>query len=140
VTRPTPMTEAEVFDGYDFRTNDGREGFEHFFRGHLNADQIAEVYYALYPEHRTEFPYTIDTDSIRHAWHTFTAHEDTCYLIADADPEDPFEPDDFNDSTFCSCKAHQALAHEGTGYEYRHPHDAVAVTPGAIAVTWVTIQ
>lgn len=139
MTTQTPMTAEEVFAGHDFRTNDGREGCDFYFRGHLTADQISETYYALYPEHRTEFPYNVDPDSVRHAWHRFTAHEDTCYLIASNDPEDPFTPDELRDPMFCSCQASQNMQHEGTGYEHRHPYPATAGQDGAIAVTWATI-
>jgi len=139
MTTQTPMTAEQVFDGHAFRSNDGREGTTYFFDGHFTADQIATQYYDLYPEHRTDFPYKVDTSSVRHAWHVFTAHEDTCYLIADADPADPFTQEELVDPTFCSCQAYQALAHEGTGYEHRHPHEALESTPGAIAVTWVDI-
>jgi hypothetical protein len=140
MTTQTPMTAEEVFAGHDFRTNQGREGTEYFFPGHLTADQIADTYYALYPEHRTNFPYAVKPGSIRHAWHVFTAHEDHCYLIADNDPDDPFTLDELRDFVFCTCAAYQALAHEGTGYEHRHPHHATDAQDGAIAVTWVTIE
>jgi hypothetical protein len=133
------MTLDAVFDGSDFRTNEGREGTTYFFNGHLTAEQVAEKYYAVYPEHRAQFPYVVVADSIRHEWHVFTAHEDDCYLIADADPDDPFDPDDFLDPTFCTCEAFQALAYDGTGYEYRHPHPASADADHSIPVTWVSI-
>ncbi|MGY0065130.1 hypothetical protein ACWY4P_53415 (plasmid) [Streptomyces sp. LZ34] len=139
MTTQTPMTAEEVFAGYDFRTNQGREGAEFFFNGHLTPDQIAETYYATYPEHRTEFPYAVDTASVRHTWHLFTAHEDDCYLIAEDHPSDPFEPDDFFDSALCSCAANAGLE-DGPGYEHRHPHPAAPEQPGAVAVTWVTIH
>lgn len=139
MTTQTPMTVQQVFDGHDFRTNQGREGTDYYFNGHLTADQIADTYYTLYPEHRTEFPYAVDRDSIQYAWHLFTAHEDTCYLITADDPDEPFQPDDFRDTTFCTCEAYQALAYEGSGYEHRHPHPATQGQSGAVAVTWVTI-
>lgn len=139
MTAQTPMTPSAVFEGQDFRTNEGRTGCRFYFDGHLTADQIEAAYFTLWPEHRTEYPYTVAQDSIRPSWHVFTEHEDTCYLIAAADPDDPFEPDDYRDATFCSCEAGPGLD-DGSGYEYRHPHPAAGDTPGAIPVTWVTIE
>ena len=138
MTIQTPLNTEQTFDGRDFRTNDGREGDTFFFNGHLTPEQIAETYYATFPEHRTQFPYKVDPGSIQHAWHRFTAHEDTCYLIAEADPDDPTQPDDFFDPTLCSCTARASLD-EGPGYEHRHPHPADAGQPGAIPITWATI-
>lgn len=138
MTTQTPLTAAEVFTGLNFRTNDGREGCDFFFCGHLTAEQVAETYYAAYPEHRTRHPYAIETGSIRRAWHRFTLHEDDCYLIAGGDPEMWPDPDDFFDPTLCSCAA-RASFDAGPGYEHRHPHPAAPGQPGAIAVTWATI-
>lgn len=138
MTTQTPMTPEEVFTGLNFRTNDGRQGDTFYFNGHLDAEQVAETYYAAYPEHRTRFPYAIETGSIRRAWHRFTLHEDDCYLIACADQDQPFQPDDFFDPTICSCSAAPSFD-AGTGYEHRHPHPAAPGQPGAIAVTWAAI-
>lgn len=136
MTTQAPMTVEKVFDGYDFRS-EHREETEHFFPGHLAAGQIESIYFGLYPEHRAAWPYTVDASSIRHAWHVFTAHEDTCWLITDNDPEDPYTDDDY---MLCTCHAaYNADDNTGSGYEYRHPHPATPDTPGAIPVTWVTI-
>lgn len=132
MTAQTPMTAAEVFDGYDFRTNGGRWGSRFFFNGHLTAKELVEKYRLTHPE--SEWTYTLDTTTARHAWQVFTPHEDTCYLVTDADPDDPFTADDYD---LCTCETYQCLEHEGSGYEYRHPHPATAGTPGAIPVTWV---
>lgn len=137
MTTQTPMTPEEVFTGLNFRTNDGREGCDFFFCGHLTAEQVDELYYAAYPEHRARYPYAIETGSIRHAWHRFTLHEDDCYLIAGA-ADAPFQPDDFFDPTICSCSAAPSFD-AGPGYEHRHPSPAAPGQPGAIAVTWATI-
>ncbi|MFD9056190.1 hypothetical protein ACFWCM_12820 [Streptomyces albidoflavus] len=139
MTTQTPMTTEAVFDGLPFRTNLGREGTRHYFNGHLTPDQIAHTYYELYPDHRTDHPHTIDTNSIEHAWHQFTAHEDTCALITDEDPDDPWTDEDYLDPTFCTCNAGPGLD-DGKGYEYREPHPASAGQPGAVAVTWVNIH
>ncbi|TQE33110.1 hypothetical protein [Streptomyces ipomoeae] len=139
MTTQTPMTVDAAFAGHTFRTNEGREGTTYFFNGHLTIEEVTKQYFELYPEHRVEYPYRVDGKSLRHAWHVFTAHEDDCYLITDDDPDEPFTPDDFENPTFCTCEAYQALAYDGTGYEYRHPHDATADTKGSIPVTWVTI-
>jgi hypothetical protein len=133
------MAVQQVFDGYDFRTNDGRNSTEFFFNGHLTVDQIAETYYAAHPEHRTEYPYAVGPGSIRHAWHLFTLHEDTCYLIAEADPGQPFEPDEFFDPILCSCAAAASLDDDPSRH-HRHPHPAAPGQPGAVPVTWVTIH
>lgn len=139
MTIQTPMTAEQVFDGHDFRTNEGREGDRYYFSGHLSADRVADLYFALYPEHKTDFPYEVVKDGMERTWHVFTTHEDGCYLIAGADPDDPFEPDEFFDSSLCSCKAQQGFE-EHPSYYYRHPHPATVDTPGRIPVTWVTIQ
>ncbi|MGW5694530.1 hypothetical protein ACWEWX_27385 [Streptomyces asiaticus] len=139
MTTQTPMTAEKVFDGCDFRASEGRDGTVFFFNGHLTTDQITDRYFAIYPEHRTQYPYAVDPDSVQHAWHLFTAHEDTCYLIAEADPDDPFTDDELSDPTFCSCAAMDNLE-AGTGYEYRHPYPAEAGQPGAVPVTWATIH
>ena len=130
----TPMTVAEVFAGYDFRTNGGREGTTFYFNGHLAAKQITDTYSRTYPNPEATGSYTLDTTTARHAWHVFTAHQDDCYLIARANPNDPFGHDDY---MLCSCRAAQSREHDGRGYEYRHPHPATNRTPGAIPVTWV---
>jgi hypothetical protein len=128
------MTADEVFDGYDFRTNGGREGTTFYFRGHLTAEEIAATYSRTYPNPEATGSYRIDAASGRHAWHVFTQHEDGCYLIAAADG--PFDLD--RDYDLCTCKAAQSRQNDGRGYEYRHPHPATKRTPGAIPVTWVT--
>lgn len=135
MTTQTPMTATDVFDGYDFRTNGGREGTSFYFRGHLTAKEITATYSRTYPNPEATGSYTLATATARHAWHVFTEHEDTCYLIACADPADPFDMN--RDYDLCSCEAAQARQYDGRGYEYRHPHPAVASTPGAIPVTWV---
>ncbi|MGW7688910.1 hypothetical protein ACWGMA_08450 [Streptomyces asiaticus] len=127
----TPMTAKQVFAGATFRTNEGHQGAEFYFRGHLAPDQVAETYYATFSEHRNQYPYAVEAGSIRHEWHLFTGHEDTCYLAED----DPSNVDPF----LCTCAARAGLE-EGPGYEYRHPHPAAPGQPGAIAVTWATIQ
>lgn len=137
-TSQPAMTVEEVFDGYDFRTNHGREGVRHYFRGHVNADQIDALYFELYPEHRTEYPYKVDATSILQTWTVFTVHEDNCYLAKD-DSEDPFTEEEYLGVLLCTCEAVQLRTHEGTGYEYRHPHPADEGTPGSVPVTWVTI-
>lgn len=134
MTAQTPMTASQVFGGYDFRTNGGREGTRYYFNGHLTANQIADAYRRVYPNPVASGSYTLDTPTARHAWQVFTEHEDTCYLVARADTDGPFGPDDY---FLCSCNAAQSRQHDGSGYEYRHPHPATARTPGAIPVTWV---
>jgi hypothetical protein len=129
VTDQTPLTAKHVFAGYTFRTNDGRNSSDFFFRGHLTVDQVAETYFATFPEHRTQYPYAVDPGSVRHEWHLFTAHEDTCYLAAEDDGFDP---------SLCTCAARAGLEHS-PGYKYRHPHPATPGQPGAIAVTWAAI-
>lgn len=130
-----PMTADVVFDGYDFRTNQGREGTTYFFRGHLTAKEITDTYSRTYPNPEATGTYTLDTTTARRAWHVFTAHEDDCYLIACAEKDGPFDLD--RDYFLCSCKAAHNRECDGRGYEYRHPHPATASTPGAIPVTWV---
>lgn len=130
VTAQTPMTAEAVFEGRAFRTNEGHHAAEFYFRGHLTADQVAEVYYATFPEHRSRHPYAVEPGSVRHEWHLFTAHEDDCYLAED-------NPDDV-DPFLCTCAAHASLD-LGPGYEYRRPHPAAPGQPGAVAVTWASI-
>ncbi|MFI0822295.1 hypothetical protein ACH4TX_42020 [Streptomyces sp. NPDC021098] len=134
MTTQAPLTVEQVFDGLSFRTNDGRDGTEFFFRGHLGADLVADRYYATFPEHRIRYPHAVDASSIRHEWHLFTVHEDTCYLATEAPADDA---DDF-DPTLCSCSAAPSFD-AGPGYEHRHPHPAAPGQPGAIPVTWATI-
>ncbi|MGW2223818.1 hypothetical protein [Streptomyces formicae] len=135
MTTQQPMTRETVFDGFGFRTNDGCERVTYFFDGHLDAEQIAELYFATYPEHRAQYPHAVDVESVRHAWHVFTYHEDDCYLVAAFDPQDPFTDDDY---FLCSCVA-SGGREEGASYEHREPHPASEHTPGAIPVTWVDI-
>lgn len=137
MTAQTPMTAAAVFDGYDFRTNGGREGDTFYFNGHLTAEEIADRYRLVYPDPEDSCSYTLDTATGHHAWHVFTEHEDTCYLSPGADEYGPFGPEQYD---LCTCEALQCREHEGRGYEYRHPHPATADTPGAIPATWVTIH
>ncbi|MFD5386329.1 hypothetical protein ACFWMG_15535 [Streptomyces sp. NPDC127074] len=126
-TTQMPMTVEQVFAGATFRTNEGGQGTEFFFRGHLTAGQVAEVYFATYPEHRSRYPYAVEPGSVRREWHLFTAHEDDCYLAeGDLDP------------ILCTCAARAGLE-GGSGYEYRHPHPATPGQPGAVAVTWAAI-
>jgi hypothetical protein len=113
VTTQTAMTVEKVFDGYDFRTNQGREGSSYYFPGHLAVEEIADKYFGVYPEHRTRFPYRIDPDSIRHAWHVFTPHEDDCYLASGADEYGPFGSDDY---FLCSCTAAHNRECDGRGH------------------------
>lgn len=135
MTAQTPMTTAIVFDGYDFRTNQGREGATFYFRGHLTAEEIVATYSRTYPNPEHTGSYTVDTATARHAWHVFTAHEDDCYLSPGGDEYGPFDLD--RDYFLCSCKAAHNRECDGRGYEYRHPHPAIASTPGAVPVTWV---
>lgn len=134
MTAQSPMTAEEVFDGYDFRTNGGREGTIFYFRGHLAAEEIATTYNRTYPNPETTGSYRIDASTARHAWHVFTPHEDTCYLAAGFDEYGPFGPRDYD---LCTCKAAHNRTCDGRGYEYRHPYPAAKGTPGAIPVTWV---
>lgn len=139
MTTQTPMTVEAVFEGYDSRTNEGREGDRHFFSGHLDFEQISALYFSVYPEHRAQFPYVVGAGGIEHAWHVFTLHEDDCYLIAGADLDDPFDSDELLSASLCSCAAQQGFE-DHPSYYHRHPHPATAATPGAIPVTWVTIR
>lgn len=134
MTTQPPMTADAVFDGYDFRTNQGREGTAFYFRGHLTAKEIADRYGRVYPNPEATGSYTLDAATARRAWHVFTAHEDDCYLSPGADEYGPFGPEQYD---LCSCTAAHNRECDGRGYEYRHPHLATARTPGAIPVTWV---
>ncbi|MFJ6566614.1 hypothetical protein ACIQNU_04290 [Streptomyces sp. NPDC091292] len=137
MTSQTPMSVEQVFDGYDFRTNEGPESTDYFFNGHLAAVQIADLYYAIYPEHRAEYPYVVDADSIRQTWQQFTAHADNCYLVTGDDEEPgPLDFDEFFILCTCESSANEDL---GTGYEHRHVHASQEGQPGAIPVTWVSI-
>jgi hypothetical protein len=132
----TPMSIGDAFNGFDFRTNEGPEGTDYFFAGHLTAVQIAETYYAIYPEHRTRFPYTVDPGSVRHTWTRFTEHADDCYLVTGDEEPGPLNFEEF----YICCTCHSAGNSEvGTGYEYRHAHPATEGQSGAIPVTWVSI-
>lgn len=134
MTTQSPMTVAEVFAGYDFRTNGGREGTTFYFRGHLTAEEITNTYSRTYPNPVAAGAYTLNADTACHAWHVFTPHEEACYLASGADEYGPFGPDDY---FLCSCTAAHNRECDGRGYEYRHPHPATKRTSGAIPVTWV---
>lgn len=137
MTAQTPMTVKEVFAGLDFRTNQGPEGVDYFFNGHLTDAQIADLYYGLYPEHRTQFPYTVDPDSVRRTWQQFTAHADDCYLvIGDEDEPGPLDFEELHVCCTCEAAGNEEL---GVGYEHRYVYPAQEGQAGAIPVTWVSI-
>lgn len=58
-------------------------------------------------------------------------------MTACAEAGDPIEPDAIFGAMLCTCTALECQQYDGRGYEYRHPHQATASTPGAIPVTWV---
>lgn len=137
MTTQMPMGIGEVFNGQDFRTNEGPEGTDYFFAGHLTATQIAQRYLTTYPEHRTQCPYTVDESSVRQAWHQFTAHADDCYLVTGDDEEPgPLDAEAFYDLCTCASADNDNM---GSGYEYRHAHPAQEGQRSAIPVTWVSI-
>lgn len=135
-----PMTREQAFAGYPFRTNEGPEAQHYYFDGHFTPEQITDLYYEVYPDHRPGqvVPHTVDCDTVRTAWAVFTAHADYCYLTTGDDDEDgPLDPDLHYDLCTCPAQSNDEL---GTGWEHREIREATTAIPGALPVTWVTVR